>query len=78
MTLTLKEKWQFQVISFQVKRIKRDIKKVLDKREQEWHDQEKKLKKNKVEELVEKGKHRDARFLQNISHGLVLSNVLMT
>ena len=55
----MKEKWQFQVISFQVKRIKRDIKEVLDKREQEWHDQEKKLKKNKVEELVEKGKHRD-------------------
>ena len=43
----------------QVKRIKRDMKKVLDKREQEWYDQQKRLKKNKIEELVERGKHRD-------------------
>ena len=46
--------------SSQVKRIKRNIKEVLDKREQEWYDQQKKLKKNKIEELVERGKHCDS------------------
>ena len=43
----------------QVKRIKRNIKEVLDKREQEWYDQQKRLKKNKIEEFLERGKHRD-------------------
>ena len=45
--------------SSQVNWIKRDIKKVLDKREQKWYDQQKKPKKNKIEELIERGKHRD-------------------
>ena len=40
--------------SSQVKIIKRDIKEVLDKRKQVWYDQKKKLKKNKIEELVKK------------------------
>ena len=43
----------------QVNRITRDIKEVLDKREQELYDQQKKVKNNKIEELLERGKHRN-------------------
>ena len=43
----------------QVKRIKRDINLFLEKREQDWYDQQQKLKKNKTEELIERGKHRN-------------------
>ena len=45
--------------SSQVERIKRHIIEVLDESEQEWYDQQKELKKNKTEELLERGKHLD-------------------
>ena len=45
--------------SSQVKRIKRDIIEVSDESEKEWYDQQKELKKNKTEELLERGKHLD-------------------
>ena len=45
--------------SSQVKGTKRDIKEVSDKSEQKRYDQQKKIKNNKIEELVERREHCD-------------------
>ena len=64
----------------QVKRIKRDIKEVLDKHEQEWYDQQS-LRRIKLKNWLKEGNIViiiSTRLLQNLSHGVVLSHVLMT
>ena len=58
--------------SSQVKRIKSNIKEVLDKREQEWYDQRKSLRRTKLKNCLKEGNTViiiTTRFLQTISHG---------